>query len=352
MSATTTAVTFANKCVLHIWGHADEGTPSLVSPSSIALIWYLNSLPRELRDDFEIVCSNNTDLSMTKELPVLFINSPNGIVTRQRCGFIDIIRYIDTQQQGHKKTSSSNQQNLLESALLTYTMTELTLLTDYQLYLNGKNYSNFTNKVFSKLLYWPMWYNTPLNNRALTRKRYYVHDSPHKILDTEMEGFENIHIDEKHEHDPSMAHSKTFKLTKYKKMQNKKTLQNLQDDMNYNKRFVEVLNDWFEVAKDVPSIYDGEGSCSSPTYLLLLANLYIQMELPNGSKIKEYLSSVEHWDKISNDLEYLKTSGYGEMIIQKDGSIDRNGGLQLQPAKFNEQGNIITSLYNYITWYL
>lgn len=162
---------------VHLWGK--DGEASLISVDSIALVWFIKLCTSEeaksMVAGLQIVFSNNTDLSSDGKLPVLILDNGTKV-----SGYVNIVQFL------HKNICTSKYEKgtdyeedlaivrkkdrLLEYSLLNYVDVEISRLTDYQLFLNTKNYNEYTKKLFSKLLYFPMWYNTPLQLRSQARE--------------------------------------------------------------------------------------------------------------------------------------------------------------------------------------
>lgn len=147
---------------LHVWGN--EGV-SIIEPECIAAAWLLSIhlVPQKVK--FKIVTSNNTNLAKTGRLPLLI--APDAIAYRKYEGFTEIANYISTKYptDSHKfipdgKLSSKDQ--LVNSTLQSYVKKTLHNVHQYNLYVNTKNYENYTRKLFSKYLPFPMMYNQPL----------------------------------------------------------------------------------------------------------------------------------------------------------------------------------------------
>lgn len=317
-----------NPIVVHLWGV--DGAPSLVSPESVAVYWLLNGYSGELfpkdAGELQIVFSNNVDVSPRHELPVL-VDERCG---ERVCGFVRIAQYL-SQGWGTK-------QLLLDNALLEYTQDKLVALTEYQLFLEKTNYENFTRKQYSKMLYWPMWNIVPLQERARVRAKcdkaigYLPHSDDVDFL--EYSGGIKKLEDEIAETAINMTQSKTFKVTNQLKQRNKEELRAANYSLQFKKKLEEFLKTWIQLRerlnfKDV-KIVD----------LLMWANIYVQLNLPNGEAIKTHLAntiSKEFMESLSRHLDAC--SKFKNEVPQRN-------------AFFKEQGNPLNVMYSYARNYI
>lgn len=313
----------------HLWGTA--GKPSFVSPESVALFWWLNSDESELNaidedEDVEIVFSNNTALSPNGHLPLLII-SEGDMGEIKVSGFDNIVRYF----QDSSSSSLDDNSQLYENALLEFVISDICPLTMYQLFLNKKNYTTFTRKLFSKLLYWPMWYNVPLNIRASVRDDC---DNRLKLGYIMHEDDPEYKSDDEAPDGSDLAQSKVFKLSAKNLMRNKTELQEAKHNLQYLNKISEVVKEWYtvryeELSKDKIIVAD----------ILFWANIFIQIDLPEGSKV----------------LERLETDLGQEIISELKDKIDHynklNTELKERYPVFKEQGNVIMYLFHKGTSY-
>lgn len=299
------------RCTIHMWGIEEK--PSLISPESIGLYWFLNGYYSKLQEahEIEFVFSNNTDLSPNEELPLLVLGD-NKI-----SGFVNIVDYLMedlTSEIDDKGTA------LLQSSLLQYTSSDLTVLTNYQLYLNKENYETFTRRHFCRLLYWPMWYNTPLHYRAVARERCedllgYLPSEEEESLSGSTEPSE-------------LAQSKTFKVTQQNKRKGKEELQNAKFNMQYLNKLSDHLKVWIQVRERAMS------EKVIPADLLMWANIYVQLQLPDKDKVATHLSQTLGSDFFATLQKQLDLCSNFEPIIP------------FREPAFKEQGNAIMSIYN------
>lgn len=109
--------------------------------------------------EYEVVTSSNTDVSLSGELPTLI--HEDGQVN----GFLDILRFLN--EKGFMLESSlSKEQNALNEGLILYVEDKFQLITDYCLFLNKSNYEKYTRSLYSQYLPFPMQYNVPINDRS------------------------------------------------------------------------------------------------------------------------------------------------------------------------------------------
>lgn len=299
------------RCTIHMWGIEEK--PSLISPESIGLYWFLNGYYSKLQEahEIEFVFSNNTDLSPNEEFPLLVLGD-NKI-----SGFVNIVDYLMedlTSEIDDKGTA------LLQSSLLQYTSSDLTVLTNYQLYLNKENYETFTRRHFCRLLYWPMWYNTPLHYRAVARERCedllgYLPSEEEESLSGSTEPSE-------------LAQSKTFKVTQQNKRKGKEELQNAKFNMQYLNKLSDHLKVWIQVRERAMS------EKVIPADLLMWANIYVQLQLPDKDKVATHLSQTLGSDFFATLQKQLDLCSNFEPIIP------------FREPAFKEQGNAIMSIYN------
>ncbi|CUS22276.1 LAQU0S05e01728g1_1 [Lachancea quebecensis] len=286
------------KATVHLWGL--DGRPSIVSPESVALFWLLNNTQKDC--DVTIVFSNNTDLSPNQELPLLI----EGEI--KLYGYANIARRF------------SAEESALEMALLQFTQDHICALSQYQLYLNKNNYDSFTRKVFAYLLEWPLWYNTPLKYRALARKRcetlgYFEHeDDPEQVEQPSAE------LDD-------LVQSKAFKLTNASKARGKELLKSARYNLQYMSRLSGQVASWLEARARLEKP-------STAADFLLWANLFVQLELPDGQLVKEQLQTAlgsEVYESISKRLNDCSKSA---------------SKLELRAPSFAEKGNVVMSAYH------
>lgn len=320
--------------VFHLWGV--NGEPSFISPESVALYWILND--PELGyftnddDDKEIVFSNNTDLSPTGHLPLLIV-SDEGMNDVKIAGFDSIIRYF----QRLMITDDEHNEQLYENALLEYVMHDICPLTLYQLYLNKSNYVGFTRKQFSKLLYFPMWYNVPIGYRAAIRSQCdkqlnleyaLVEEDPDYVSDNEDTNVLDV---------ANMAQSKTFKLKAKSLVRNKNELYEIKHNLQYLNKMADVLKEWYTIRYE--SLPRGHTHYVAAD-ILLWANIYIQINLPEGSKVLDRLTEDLTEEQVTQVLEIIgKLSKRCNVLKERD-------------PIFKEQGNVVMSLYHKCTSYL
>lgn len=307
------------QCTVHLWGLGER--PSLISPESIALYWFLNGYYSKMgkdRQSVEIVFSNNTDLSPDEELPLLVQDS------RKISGFVNIVDYLTD---GLETDKDGLGDTLLQSSLLEFTSADLAVLTDYQLYLNKTNYDTFTRKTFCTLLSWPMWYNTPMNYRAVARERC---QDLMGYLDSE----DDTEVPEPQLDTAELTQSKTFKITQQIKKQGKEELKNAKHNLQYLSKLSEHLKLWIQVRERAQS------DKVIPADLLMWANIYVQLQLPDNDKVANHLSQTLGTDFFNTLQKQLDLCSNFEPVVP-----------QREPA-FREQGNVLMSACNFAAKYV
>ncbi|GAV54315.1 hypothetical protein ZYGR_0AL00470 [Zygosaccharomyces rouxii] len=296
---------------VYLWG--ETGKPSLVSPESIALYWFLNNYYRDYKS-IEVVFANNTDLSPNEELPLLVENG------KKLTGFVDIVGYLMEKLQNNDDVETT----LLKDGLLEFTG-ELSVLTEYQMYLNKTNYETFTRKAFSQLLYWPMWYNTPMNYRTRARQRC-SHTLGYLMHDDDPDSLESFQLES-----ARLPQSKAFQATQDRKMRSKEELQNVKHNLQYLTRLKDYLTTWSQVRNSLR--HQGD---VIPADFLLWANLFVQLNLPDGDKVGQQIKDAVNEDfhqLVQNKIDQLSSTD--PRVFQRD-------------PLFQEQGNVIMSIYHYV----
>lgn len=270
------------------------------------------------RQSVEIVFSNNTDLSPDEELPLLVQDS------RKISGFVNIVDYLTD---GLETDKDGLGDTLLQSSLLEFTSADLAVLTDYQLYLNKTNYDTFTRKTFCTLLSWPMWYNTPMNYRAVARERC---QDLMGYLDSE----DDTEVPEPQLDTAELTQSKTFKITQQIKKQGKEELKNAKHNLQYLSKLSEHLKLWIQVRERAQS------DKVIPADLLMWANIYVQLQLPDNDKVANHLSQTLGTDFFNTLQKQLDLCSNFEPVVP-----------QREPA-FREQGNVLMSACNFAAKYV
>ncbi|CCF55474.1 hypothetical protein KAFR_0A00360 [Kazachstania africana CBS 2517] len=298
---------------LHLWGNPMEKKPSQVSAESLALYWYL----LENETEIELVFSNNVYLSTARQLPLLL--SENG---EPISGYHNIIASL-------WRTETINDRNqLFENVLLHFVESKINETTEYQLYLNRLNYFNFTRLEFTKLLAWPFSYNYPTSQRNNLRHNL-------GLSDNEEESDKQEDIEEE-----DLTQSKTFKLQKVKRKAQKEQLTDLKNNLKFRERSSSLLKEWKEMRYSEALLSDR--SRKIPADYLLYANLYIQLNLPDGKQIREAMKlklESSFCNKIESELNH-----YNKLA-------DENS-LKFRAPTFAEQSNVATSLYYLAKMYI
>ncbi|ODQ81497.1 hypothetical protein BABINDRAFT_159777 [Babjeviella inositovora NRRL Y-12698] len=137
---------------LHVWG---DDSISPISPESLASAYFLASHLAPAQ--FSIVTSSNTNLSPTGQLPVL--RDDKRIVD----GYTDIVAYVTQHYSADARIAElTGEATLLNDGVIAYIRDKLQYITQFVLYIDSNNYTNFTRPLFQRYLPFPMMYNQPL----------------------------------------------------------------------------------------------------------------------------------------------------------------------------------------------
>lgn len=287
----------SSRRTIHLWGLNDE--PSLISPESIAICWVLQSKGCK---NVDVVFSNNTDLSPSGELPLLIDESG-----KKYSGIFSIVEKMFPQD------------SLLELALLKFVQDEMNRYTEYELYLDAVNYNKYTSKIYSYLLHWPFWYNTPLGKR--NRAEELCQDITVDIPDIEDISEENNMMDDASD----MAQSKVFRVTQDNKSRQLKKLKQLKNHSRFLSKLDTTLKQWFAARK----------TCNKqillPADLLLGAHIKVLTSLPQGDLLRTHLEDR-----------------YPEWYLSIKSTIEKHTGsiIPNRPPRFVESGNILMTALN------
>lgn len=318
------------KYTYHLFGV--DGDPSLLCPESVALFWVLNSQANNI-SQYEVVFSNNTDLSPIKELPLLIVDSHiSDKHIEYHAGFNDIIQYLIKNNQFKGNTSLS----LDIIAALEFLTTEFKYMTLYQLYLNKKNYTNYTRKQFSKLFYWPAWYTAPLQIRSKVR------DICNQTLQLEYLPIDDEELQEisaNKEEDATvedeLTQSKSLKLSQITKRNKLEELKSFKHHLQYCTKLCELIDSWQELKTNIQ--VDPQTLQILETYFT--SNFYIQISLPEGDSILKYLKRNLQEQEVSIITDKIAHYSY----------LDNK--LTIREPSFSEQGNMAMSLYHKVKAY-
>lgn len=147
---------------LHVWGC--NGEVSVLDPESRACVWLLFLHLTAFNTPFSIITSCNTNVADTKKLPVLVVQTDNGIEKHE--GFYSVVEYVSMLHPLESKfipSSRLNNTELLVNLTLTkYIQNSFHYIHQYSIYVNTRNYELYTRKMYPKLLPFPMYYNQPL----------------------------------------------------------------------------------------------------------------------------------------------------------------------------------------------
>ncbi|CAK9440335.1 uncharacterized protein LODBEIA_P44350 [Lodderomyces beijingensis] len=148
---------------LHVWGCNDE--ISVISPQSIASAWIADIILTSQGIPFEIIASNNTNLSPFGELPVLIDDSAgDGDDNNRRVkltGFRSLSSYLVAKYGASQVEELTLRQKLLNDSVVNSLNETFDTLNQYNLYSNAANYEKYTRKLFTRYFPFPMMYNQP-----------------------------------------------------------------------------------------------------------------------------------------------------------------------------------------------
>ncbi|CCH62537.1 hypothetical protein TBLA_0H02530 [Henningerozyma blattae CBS 6284] len=299
---------------IYLWGHGNR--PELISVDSIAIYWYLQTLTE--RNDIEIVFANNTDLSFTRTLPLL----KDDIENIDLVGYGNIIEYLMLKTKDNDNTLSMN-----ELLLVQYLNNKMDLIVKYFLYLNHQNYKEYTRIIFTQLLYWPMWYNTPRKYKVETRVCCEDTFALLKIREDT-----NCDADDSDDGDlpPGLIQSKTFKMNQDKRKKSKHQLRESSNQLQMTHILKDILNEYQAMRKIVP----GE---SIPVDLYYLAHLYILVQLPDHNDTSQIIQQYHYQDYCTLD-KYIQTFSSTKSTIT------------IREPHFTELGNVAMSLYRRVPY--
>ncbi|CAL9736013.1 sorting assembly machinery 37 kDa subunit [Monosporozyma servazzii] len=319
------------KCTFHLFGVAGE--PSLICPESIALFWVLNKHAKDTTQ-YEVVFSNNTDLSPVRELPLLVVSEGNDDGSRQSlAGFTDIIQYLIENDHIEGATSMS----LDAIAALQFLSTDFKCMTLYQLYLNKSGYTKYTRKQFSKLLYWPAWYTTPLQIRSTVRdlcnETLQLEYLP--IDEEELQELSSSKEEEAITLESELAQSKSLQLSQMTKRNKLDELKSFKHQLQYCNKLGELLQSWQDLTHDIQV----DSTVLQILEIYYIANLYIQITLPDNDSILKCLK------------QNLKENEVTEIVQKSHTYSTIDNKLTIREPTFTEQGNITMSVYHKLKSY-
>ncbi|AAS52056.1 ADR136Cp [Eremothecium gossypii ATCC 10895] len=278
---------------IHLWGV--DGAPALISPESIALFWLVNTCEVECT----VVFSNNAHLSPREELP-LYVGEDGSAAYE----YPEIVEQLLGRELG-----------LEERSLVCWAAERCGALSDYQLYLNRKNYEQYTRRVFSQLLPWPLWYNTPVQRRE--RARAQRGGTPAPAHDAEKE---------------LAQHSKTLQATRELRERGEKALADAAAEMEYAAALDRALQPWIAVR--------GAAATLGPAELLFAAHLYVQQQLPDGARVTAHLRA--HYPALCDGL--LRA-------CELHACAPRAAAVAVRAPTAAETPSVPRELYRYVTSY-
>ncbi|EDK42929.1 hypothetical protein LELG_01107 [Lodderomyces elongisporus NRRL YB-4239] len=140
---------------LHVWGLQDK--VSIISPQCVASVW-LACLVLDSKA-FEVVTSNNTNLSTSGEFPILLLENGQCI-----SGYLAIALYLLSNYTSLETLQVlNNRQQLINVGLVSQLTETLEIINQYNLFINTTNYEKYTRKLLSNFYPFPMMYNLSLS---------------------------------------------------------------------------------------------------------------------------------------------------------------------------------------------
>jgi sorting and assembly machinery component 37 len=265
---------------------------------------------------FEVVTSNNTDLSPSGSLPTL--KHQEGQVD----GYLDIIRYLNAQ--GYSLENRLNKEHsAINEGLILYVQDRFQLITDYTLFLNKDNYEKYTRGLYSRYLPFPMQYNTAIASRSKAklscgRAGLKVEDK----TEVEEEMMKNV---------PSV--SKVQKMNYESMIEDKLTLRNSVTNMSCIKEIQSSLEKVVQLKKELggESIYLFGDSVTSSD-LIIMAHLYgwTHKDLPDQFISTYLIRCFPHWLNILQ-----RTMSQVEPLLEN---------IQIRGPMFWESPNLFNSV--------
>lgn len=281
---------------LHIWWDYSANEPSVVSPESVALYKYINYYRSKQNglDNVVIVGSNNLDIfGGGFQLPLLVLKDETSKCKQFISGFLNIVLYFENvvQNQEHNYFKGLS---LQDKMLLNYLCNNLTLMTEYQLFLNLDNYKHFTKLHLFRLFPFPFnWLNDPLRLRKMIEQKLnkylkigYVNDEEFLVDESEL-------LDDE-ESAEFIAHDEQFdeNMKKYL-FDNKK--ENKLSILKYHAQFQSKFQKLVKVCENQTAITSaGTYSPHISIQCLIDSNMDIVLnKLPNSAEIKKCVPSFQ-----------------------------------------------------------
>lgn len=336
---------------LHVWGKDND--VSVISPASIAATWLLNLTLTSQGVPFEVVTSNNTNLSSINELPVLIVSE-----TEKYSGYNEIVSYVEENFKSEEylgSKSMDSRQKLLNRTLQNMLTSKIQYINQYNLYSNTKNYVKFTRKLFASYFPFPMMYNQPskYHNQAqeqikllgLSKNQVsffnFISGSNEDLEVAQTEIF-NDEISDDDEEDDEVAISSLHEKQLLKKSKTKQVLKESKNSM----RCLILINHYIN---EVVKVYEKNGGDkddnklgfifgNSPSSSELLFYAYIQCltsdKLPDRFIYNYLLLKQPEVLKFINET----TENYSSDVKFRDPT-----GIEV-PSLFNEIGYLIGSI--------
>ncbi|KAH3675434.1 hypothetical protein WICMUC_002723 [Wickerhamomyces mucosus] len=304
---------------LHVWGNHLEF--AIIDPESIATIWYLTeTVPTS---EFTVIPSSNNNLAKTGRLPTLVISQNQSID-----GYISIVRYLSLKGYKSLDEKLNQEERAINQSLITFIKNEVSKIVDYSLYLNKKNYENYTRAIFGKYLAFPLQYNTPILFKSKAKARC-------ELIGLTID--DNVDIESDMLNQIPTISSKIQKLKREQMIEYKLLIKNSKNNMkclNYLQlNFIEFLNKLIRELGHKGEIYPifNQEMTSGELLLLSYLNTLLSPQLPDQF-ISNYL-------KVS-----IKEENYNT-IISKIEELNSNllKVIKRQPKLWKESANIFNS---------
>lgn len=154
-----------------MWGTGSN--ISIISPECIASAWLLRLCCFPKGIPFEIVASSNTNLADSNRLPVMIIReSPQSSIVQKYEGYLNIVEYVSREIVPKERETelefildnylADSLSQLANKGFLSYLENSLSIINEFNLFINNDNYERYTRKLFQNYLPFPMMYNEPL----------------------------------------------------------------------------------------------------------------------------------------------------------------------------------------------
>ncbi|KAL6947186.1 hypothetical protein ACO0QE_002061 [Hanseniaspora vineae] len=291
---------------LHVWWDYFANEPSVVSPESVALCKYINHQRSKHNglDNVTIIGSNNLDIfGGGFQLPLLVVKDETSTCKQFISGFLNIVLYLEHMVQKQEHNYSKKKLSLQDKMLLNYLCNKLTLMTEYQLFLNLDNYKNYTKLHLFRLFPFPFnWLNDPLRLRKKIEQKLnkylkigYVNEEEFLVDESEV-------LEDDEESAEFIAHDEEFdKNMKKYLFDNKK--ENQLSILKYHTQFQSQFQRLVKVCENQAAITSAS-SCTPHISIqcLIDSNMDIVLnKLPNSAELKKCVPSFQFSPVVCGD---------------------------------------------------